>query len=271
MTDMTTSPTNPAAIEAVFGDGEPRHLAPEQPLTMRGEWRKFGSFLKRPVLPETTVTGAAALRGMGRMIALDLIIVSCLIALLLTVVAMGFEMPDNINAQLEFNIGTIALIVIAAPVMEELVFRSWLSGKPGYLAALFVLVVTGVIAAMLGVENTGQQATLAVAATMGIGLLLAIAALVVLRKRPPMRWFKAIFPAMFWLSAGGFALIHILNYTEGAFWALLPLVLPQFILGAIAAYNRVHYGLWTAMITHVAHNGFAVALALVGMGLGLES
>lgn len=268
---MTTSPSSPAAIEAVFGDGDLRDVTLRPAQTMRGEWRRFSTFLRRPELPgETAPTGAAA-RGMGRMIALDLIIMGALIAILMTLVAFGVELPDNLNARLDLTPGTIALIVIAAPVLEELVFRSWLSGKPGYLLAFAILLASAGVAAIQGVSKTGQEAQLGVGLSILGGLVLALIALIALRKRPAMRWFAALFPMFFWLSAGGFALFHLLNYTEGALWALLPLLLPQFILGTIAAYNRVNYGLWTAMVTHAAHNGFAISLALLAIAAGTES
>ena len=267
---MTTSPSNPAAIEAVFGEGDPRDPAIHEAQSMRGEWRNFAAFLKRPTLPDGIAPVGIATRAMGRMIVLDLIIMGTLIAILMAVVALGVELPENLNAQLDLNAGTIALIVIAAPVLEELVFRGWLSGKPGYLAAFAIMLGAGVVAAMQGVANTGEEATLGVGLSILGGLVLAIIALIALRKRPPMRWFAALFPVFFWLSAAGFALVHLLNYTEGTLLALLPLLLPQFILGTIAAYSRVNYGLWTAIVTHAAHNGFAISLALLAMAAGME-
>ena len=43
---------------------------------------------------------------------------------------------------------------------------------------------------------------------------------------------------------------------------LLPLVLPQFILGAMLGYLRVHYGLWTAIALHMIHNGLIITIVL---------
>ena len=88
---------------------------------------------------------------------------------------------------------------------------------------------------------------------------------IILRKRAAWEWFTRAFPLFFWLSTASFALVHLLNYSEGSLATLLPLVLPQFIAGSIFGYARVTYGLWASMLLHVLHNGALVggiALAL---------
>ena len=77
-----------------------------------------------------------------------------------------------------------------------------------------------------------------------------------------MRWFRTLFPAMFWLSTIAFACIHLANFSEGNWMTLLPLVLPQFILGALLGYLRVNYGLWTVIALHMIHNGLIITIVL---------
>jgi hypothetical protein len=104
------------------------------------------------------------------------------------------------------------------------------------------------------------------------GLIAAVLALILLRGRPPMRWFARAFPFFFWASTLGFALIHLLNYTEGALVVTLVLVLPQFVLGALLGYVRVHFGLIAAIALHAAHNftlfGFAALSTVAGLPEG---
>ena len=257
---MTVESTSPVP-------GENRANAPAQ--SARGEWSNFLAFLRRPALTDTIAPAGESATGMVRMLALDLMIMTIIIGVLMTIVALGIELPENLNATLELDLGTIALIVIAAPVLEELAFRSWLSGKPGYLLAIAVLILAGIVGAVIAASADGEAAQAAIGLSMIVGLILALVALFALRRRAPVGWFRALFPGMFWLSAVGFGLIHLLNYPEeGVFWIALPLVIPQFVLGTILGYVRVRYGLWTAMVIHAAHNGFALSVAAIAMEIG---
>ncbi|MBV7265881.1 CPBP family glutamic-type intramembrane protease [Erythrobacter ani] len=269
MSDVTTSPVTTSEIDNVFGDGRSGGaLLPAA--TATAEWRRYLGFLRRPVLPETVGDAAQPAKASLRMLGLDLIIMTAFIGVLMAIVATGVELPENLNSTLEMNLLTVALVVVVAPVMEEVVFRSWLSGKPGYLVALGVLVASGLVAAMFAASNTGDDAQMRAGGAVIAGLLVAAAILFALRKRPPMRWFRTFFPALFWVSTLAFALVHLFNYTEGASAILLPLVLPQFVLGSMAAYVRVHYGLSFAIGLHAAHNGFALGIAALAMSAGLE-
>ncbi|MBV7258314.1 CPBP family intramembrane glutamic endopeptidase [Erythrobacter crassostreae] len=263
MSDMTTTPDTPAEIDAVFGDGIAASFP--QPSSAREEWRAFGTFLKNPTLPDHKKRMGSGARAILRMLGLDLIFLLIFIAALMTLVAIGIKLPENLNSSLEMSIGTVVLVVIAAPLIEELIFRSWLSGRPRYLIVLPILFVAGTVAAVMGVSKTGEEAELGVGLSLLGGALFAAIATAVVWKRPTPQWFKTIFPGAFWLSSIAFALVHFANYTEGSILVLLPLVLPQFVLGSIAAYLRVHYGLWTAVALHAVHNGIAIGVAFLAM------
>lgn len=259
---MTTETTSPAARpdSALQAAG-----------TMRGEWRAFTSYLRRPVLPDAIAPARTAMRGTLRMVGLDLVIMSAIIAILIAIVAIGIELPDNLNAELDLNLFTIGLIVIAAPLLEETAFRSWLTGRPSFLLAFAALGVAGVLALATGMAFAGETGRFAATLVLLCGLGLAVICLIALRKRGAPGWFRTVFPGLFWASSTAFALVHLLNYAEGALAILLPLVIPQFILGTIAAYVRVHYGLVAAIILHALHNGFAITLALIAMNSGMTA
>jgi membrane protease YdiL (CAAX protease family) len=53
------------------------------------------------------------------------------------------------------------------------------------------------------------------------------------------------------------------NFDEGSLAILLPLVLPQFILGMMLGYLRVRFALWAAILLHAAHNATALAIAAI--------
>ena len=158
-------------------------------------------------------------------------------------------------------------MVIAAPLLEEIAFRGWLSGRPAHVFGLLAIV-----------SALGSLVTLvALSEATGVGVLFPAMALVVFflglaavifwqwRCRPAMGWFAKTFPLFYWLSTAGFACVHLLNFDEGSLYVLLPLVLPQFVTGSILGYLRVHYGLWAAMLLHALHNGTAMVLVLAGM------
>ncbi|MCB2085934.1 MAG: CPBP family intramembrane metalloprotease [Sphingomonadaceae bacterium] len=232
--------------------------------TARSEWRSYLSFLKRPVLPErVTGIGAAAVKATLRLYLLDLLIMGGLILTALAAIAAGFVPPAHAMDDLEMTASLVFAIVIFAPLAEELLFRGWLSGRPGAVLSLLVL-GAGVIAIILGSKAQPIASGLALIGALIAALVLAI----LLRKRAPWRWFARAFPIFFWLSTIAFALVHMLNYKEGSLATLLPLVIPQFIAGSIFGYARVRYGLWSNMLLHVLHNGTLVGGIALALMLG---
>ena len=155
-----------------------------------------------------------------------------------------------------FSLMMIALIVLAAPLGEEIMFRGWLSGRPGHVLAILILAAGGGVAAL------GDGSTLsAIGATAAV--LLAPIALFVFRKRRAMGWIQRHFRWFFWASVLAFAAVHLGNYAETG-PALLPLVVPQAVLATFLGYLRVNHGLWSCVLMHMLHNSVFAALMLVG-------
>ncbi|KEO89791.1 hypothetical protein EH31_11605 [Erythrobacter longus] len=266
MSDMTTTPNSepisPSEIEATFGGAE-RDLALFAPASsIIGEWRRFGAFLKRPSL-DVGVQNEGAPTVLARIFALDMAAMFVLIGLASALIAAGVYIPETALAGMEFTPGIIFAVVVGAPVMEEIVFRGWLSGKPGPIAAL-MLIAAGASGALF--LHTSAPA---VGALIGLAAIIAaLAALFILRARPAMDWFARGFPVFFWLATISFALVHLANFDEGSLAILLPLVLPQFILGAMLGYVRVRFALWAAIALHAAHNATAITIAAIAGQLG---
>ena len=228
---------------------------------MRAEWGRYRSFLRRPTLPEqaTPVSGASIIATL-RLAALDLTLAGGLILVAMTATTLGFSSPSHALEQFAFTPGLVLAIVVLAPLMEELFFRGWLSGRPG---AVWPVILLGIAA--IALVLAGKDSALVAAGIAGIAVPAALALAIMLCKRPAWGWFASAFPLFFWLSTTAFALVHLLNYREGSLAMLLPLVLPQLIAGSIFGYARVTYGLWASMLLHVLHNGALVggiALAL---------
>mgnify|MGYP001800079354 FL=1 len=256
-------------IERVFGDQEPV----PSPASARAEWSRYLAFLKQPRLVALDSEGQSW-RAVFRMLGLDLAIMLVFIGTISAAAAMGFELPENVNNSLEPGLTAIALVVIAAPLLEELAFRSWLRGHPAIIAGVAMVVVgLGAIPAigMTLFEGLAGQ----IMAIVGLGLALIGAPLAAWRllNRETPDLFQRRFPFWFWLSTLAFALIHLGNYSDLS-WStlaiLLPLILPQFALGTMLGYLRVHYGLAQAIALHAAHNAILFGLAMAG-GLGGEA
>ncbi|MEO0591649.1 MAG: CPBP family glutamic-type intramembrane protease [Pseudomonadota bacterium] len=260
---MTTSPLTPTEIERAFGELD----AMRPPATLLGEWGRFGGFLRRPHMPDVRGREPGKARAVGRMLALDMVVMVALLTLFGLASALGFEPPDNVNNALGLSLGAIVLVVVIAPVLEELIFRSWLTGRPAVMAAIAVCVV-GFGVVPYGVSQIDPERTIPLLLAIGplVAMVAAPLAAYTLLSHPAPRLFIAGFPVFFWLSTLGFALVHLANYTDAS-WAmlgiLLPLVLPQFALGTMLGYLRVHYGLGAAFALHASHNALLFGLALL--------
>jgi membrane protease YdiL (CAAX protease family) len=227
------------------------------------EWRDFAAFLRRPVLPQH-VTGIrlAAIGATLRLFALDLLVMAVLVAVAAIVTKLGFDMPENAIDKLELGPWWLLLIVVVLPIGEELTFRSWLSGRPGHVTGFVVLLA----AAALAVLSSPQAYPILALGSLAIGLLLAGGLLFWLRHHPPFPFFSRHFGWFYFIGALLFAAAHLGNY-DGAALALLPLVIPQLLVGLILGYARVTYGLWSDILLHMMHNGLLIGLVVLEKGM----
>ena len=234
--------------------------------TILGQWGALAAFLKHPYLPRSTLRTGLSARLLARLFLLDLLAIIAFGTIILAVASFGIEFPENLNSTLGLDPQTVLLLVIVAPILEEIAFRSWLSGRPGIL---FALLWAG--AGIAGLTIMGSGAGFAGPFVALAGLVVAVMMLVALRGRPPLPIFERHFAYFFWASAVLFAAVHLANYEEGALAILLPLLVPQFVVGTLAGYIRVQCGLIWSIALHAAHNALAVSLALMALALGAEA
>ncbi len=232
-----------------------------------GPWRTWAGFVRHPVLPDrATLSPAPALKSVFALFGLDLALMSLLLGALSLALYIGFHMPEHVLGKIELKPGMIALIVIGAPIAEEIVFRGWLSGRIGHLFAtpLTIVALLGFVGggAMFTQDPSKGQTYLLVGVAAA---LLALLALFAFRRRGAIRFFQRHFAWFYWGSVLAFAGIHLSNFASAGI-AALPLVLPQFMLAVILGYLRVNYGLWSSMLTHALHNTVFISLVLAGAG-----
>ena len=83
-----------------------------------------------------------------------------------------------------------------------------------------------------------------------------------------MPFFARHFAWFYFAGALLFALAHLSNYSQGTALILLPLVVPQLLVGLILGYARVTYGLWSDILLHMMHNGLLIGLVVLEKGVG---
>ena len=230
----------------------------DQKPTLSSTLADFAAFLRRP-----QVLAPLGRRGPGNLTRwgwLTLTMVAVLIAVLLPFLQAWqrlFALPSPEAFGQMPKAWLVPAVVVIAPVAEELLFRGWQSGRA---AALWLLVCAGIgAAALVLMTMPGQSLT-------ALGLLLAalVAAAIgwwkLRRRTQPIGWFTRSYPAIFYLAAAVFALIHLGNYPSVSLLAL-PMVLPQLWAALVLGHMRQRIGLIPAIAAHAVANSCTLGLA----------
>lgn len=149
--------------------------------------------------------------------------------------------------------------LLLAPVLEELVYRGWLTGR---IAALrFAAYGFAAEAIFIGTLFTSPDMAVLLALA---GVAVVLAGLVhwsLTRDRdmmvPP--WFSRHFRWFVWGSTLLFGLMHLGNYEPLSHLLGVLVVLPQTLGGLLLAYTRTRLGLSAAVAHHAAYNAVFLA------------
>ena len=226
--------------------------------------REFLAFLRRPrLLVPTGLRAPGALAQLAVLILLDLAVLLILLLPLIASWQQFFSLPtpdafDKISPAM-----LVPVAVLIAPVVEEMLFRGWLTGRA---RALWLLACAIGCAALVFASTQGMDPAAAGFGLIGFAIA-AIAGWLALRKRPASRWFAQAFAPIFYLSALVFSLVHMLNYPSFSALAL-PLVLPQLWSGLLLGFARMRLGLAASMLVHGTANGTVLAVAALANGPG---
>ncbi len=145
------------------------------------------------------------------------------------------------------------LVVVWAPVIEELTFRLWLR-RPAWALWILPWVIGGIFYATT------------TASIVGVALGLALTLTVLSVRRVQWSWalrrrFVRVFPLVFYTSVLAFALTHLGNFTfSGTGLFMILLVLPQLSSGLVLGWMRVRYGIISAIALHALFNAGPMAL-----------
>ena len=194
------------------------------------------------------------------------IIIALVLAIFLGVFAKLIEYVFSINLLKirDNNIsttvkGTYAFLILAlfGPVIEETLFRLWLSLKKTHvfiaLTTMSLILITKYHHASLYAFKLDKD--------FFYRIILALAggsAFFLLFK---MSFFRDLankhFKLFYWMSCCGFGLIHIANFVPlklYVLWAYPFFVLPQLVLGFILGYIRIKDGFFWALLVHCIIN-----------------
>lgn len=149
--------------------------------------------------------------------------------------------------------------LLLAPVLEELVYRGWLTGRLAALRfALYGFAAEAMfIAALFVSAEWAMPLSLA-----GVGVALAGLvhwSLTHARDTAVPAWFTRHFHWFVWGSTLLFGLMHLGNYEPLTSPPGVLVVLPQTIGGLLLAYTRTRLGLGAAMLHHAAYNALFLA------------
>jgi membrane protease YdiL (CAAX protease family) len=144
--------------------------------------------------------------------------------------------------------------VIAAPILEEVIFRGFLTKD-----RLIFLVMSACTYA--GIANFLPQSLLSSIIQI-VCVLLFIG-----HNQKIQRFVIDNYLVFYYLSVNIFALVHFTNYRDvSTLWFMIPLVvLPQYIGGMLFGYVRNKYGLICSIFTHSLHNGVLFGMAMISL------
>lgn len=144
--------------------------------------------------------------------------------------------------------------VLFAPVLEELLFRSWLSGRVAALRFVVYVVLAVVTLAVNVVVTDGEGGPLGIVVIVIVGAGLLHWFLTRKRDAAIPEWFIARFHWIVWGSALLFGLVHLGNHAALTNPLGILVVLPQTVGGLLLAYARTRLGFGAAVVLHSAFN-----------------
>ena len=226
--------------------------------------RRFAAFALWPSLL-TTGRSTAPLSEAVWLFAVTCGLMLAASVLLLPLMVLGDARPSPqiAAAMAAAPLSLIVSVVILGPLVEELAFRSWLSGTRQQLVAGagFVLVLIG--GRWLAQASAPSAASVIGYATIALAIALYLCASRAMRAGPPEGWFIRWFPAIFWANVLGFGLLHVSNYAVSLGPLVLAFTLPQILAGAVFGYARLRLGLAAAIGLHMAFNAVPVTATLM--------
>ena len=234
-------------------------------------FQDFLNYSHRPVFTsQRELFSIRALWELSKLLGLTFLLLPILILIMgLVLMVAGQEMPapsEGYKKLQESKKSLFYAAVILAPLIEEVLFRSWLGFRYGILIILPCFLM-GVAVFQSQSLTEPHFIVVIVVGLMGLSAGFHFRRLWQYRENiaAQTRTINIIFPYLYWGSIALFASIHMGNFsdTKMGFLAII-LVLPQFIVGMFLSYIRMRYGLLPAIGYHAVYNGVIISLTQMG-------
>lgn len=149
------------------------------------------------------------------------------------------------------------MVVLIAPILEELIFRFQLKSFSLTFVFYFLAFAEVCYQMLSGIR-------LVIAIITVIGIITVIFLYANQNRLTRLKFIRKAFPIHFYITAICFGLAHINNYHNPFEYgpAIILLVLPQLFLGFVLGYTRMRFGILQSMALHAAYN-LIPALALI--------
>jgi hypothetical protein len=172
----------------------------------------------------------------------------------------------------------VLVVVVLAPITEEIAFRLWLRFSPlkwalgiSFFSFFLISFFSEGAFNLYDVEN--------ILRSLFFLVFVFVAIFLVLRRRDVYKYvkqfFEKYFHIFFYIITLTFAMIHIANYDVNLkeIWYFAPLlVFPQLFLSLLIGFVRIKYGFVWAVLTHALNNSVAILpILLIGPLLEKEA
>ena len=188
---------------------------------------------------------------------LMLFVAGLIMAVVFNIGGVTMPKPADEFSEMMNRPGFIFMAALMAPLIEEILFRSWLGRGWGVMVVAPLLLGLAALIVIAGAEALAPGVKITAVVTVTVALIIYLFRYAALRKIPGVvdRAARKVFPYAFWGSCLAFGLMHLSNYQDSDMGLLLPLVvLPQFFIGIIFGFARMRYGLLPAIILHGGYN-----------------
>ena len=237
--------------------------------SMAEAWKAFVSVSRacflfilkpQPAIREKDLLPFSPLAVGVSLLALSLVVTAMLALAALPLFLMADAAPGSqLHQVMSRSIASVVLAVgVIGPLIEEGMFRGWLSGtwRSVVGSTVFVALVFGVIHVVDGLFSVSAaiiQLGLAAIGMIGFQLLSPIDT----GRRLP--YFERAFPFIFWAQGIVFGVLHFQNIATISPVVAVLYTLPLVICAWLWGFARIYLGLASAVLLHAVYNVPAVA------------
>lgn len=190
-----------------------------------------------------------------------------LIKLIERIYSINLNEIRNQNFQ-NLNHGYYLFIIMAilAPLLEEVLFRLWLSLKKSHILLSLILLMWILITKFQGVIIYNQQIDSKFFQNLFLAVLTGVFVFVIGSFLPIKKLNFDYFKVLYWISCICFGLVHIFNFSPfkmNILWVYPFLIFSQLFAGFLLGYLRLKKGFFVGFALHCSINLFPALVYLL--------